>query len=276
MKLHILSDLHFEFQKWPARIDVNEIDADVTILAGDIGIGLQGIQWALDHFRRPVIYVMGNHEYYGQRPMAKTLEKAKQKCAETHVHLLHDDCSVIDGVRFLGTTLWTDFALFGIESREAMMTNARATMTDYTVIYGVRRGRVIEPGVSLRRQGDLITPQTTLALHEKGRQFLEKQLTITENADGNAWKATVVVSHHAPSTRSLVDPSARSPDDAAYGSHLESLIQKTNLWVHGHTHKASDYRVGASRVVCNPRGYKDSGSEAVEGFDPCYVVEVRA
>lgn len=55
MRLHIISDLHFEFQKWPMRIDVNTIDADVTILAGDIGIGLQGIQWALDHFRRPVI-----------------------------------------------------------------------------------------------------------------------------------------------------------------------------------------------------------------------------
>lgn len=199
MKLHILSDLHFEFQKWPARIDVNEIDADLTILAGDIGVGLQGIQWALDHFRRPVIYVMGNHEYYGQRPMAKTLEKAKRKCAETYVHLLDDD-----------------FALFGIEKREAMMANARKTMTNYIVIYGVRRGRVSEPGVSLRRQGDLITPQTALALREKGRQFLEKQFAITENADGNAWKATVVVSHHAPSARSLVNPLARSPDDAAY------------------------------------------------------------
>jgi len=274
MKLHILSDLHFEFQKWPMRIDVNAIDADVTILAGDIGIGLQGIQWALDHIRRPVIYVMGNHEYYGQRPMAKTLEKAKQKCAGTHVRLLDSTSTVIDGVRFLGTTLWTDFALFGLEQRDAMMVHAQTTMTDYAVIYGMRRGRVIEPGVSARRQGDRITPRAILSLHEEGRQFLEEQLAITKDVDGNAWKATVVVSHHAPSARSLLDRSAQSPDDAAYVSNLEPLIQTADLWVHGHTHVVSDYPVGATRVVSNPRGYADNGPEAVEGFDPYRVIEI--
>lgn len=274
MKLHILSDLHFEFQKWPARIDVNEIDADVTILAGDIGIGLHGIQWAIDHFKRPVIYVMGNHEYYGQRPMTKTLEKAKQKCAGTNVRLLDDEWAVINGVRFLGTTLWTDFALFGIEQREAMMAHAETTMTDYAVIYGLRKGRVIEPGISSRRQGDRITPRTTLLLHEEGRQFLEEQLAIAKDVDGNAWKSTVVVSHHAPCARSILNRTAQSPDDAAYASNLEPLIQHANLWVHGHTHVVSDYLVGATRVVANPRGYTDSGPTAVEGFDPRRVIEI--
>ena len=68
MKIHILSDIHLEFGKWRRTQDVNAIDADVTILAGDIGVGLSGIDWALT-FRRPVIYVLGNHEFYGQRPM---------------------------------------------------------------------------------------------------------------------------------------------------------------------------------------------------------------
>jgi len=60
MKIHILSDVHLEFGKWPREIDVNAIDADVTILAGDIGVGLAGLDWALG-FTRPVIYVCGNH-----------------------------------------------------------------------------------------------------------------------------------------------------------------------------------------------------------------------
>ena len=161
MKLHILSDLHFEFQKWPRGVDVNAVDADVTILAGDIGIGLQGIQWALDRIERPVIYVMGNHEYFGQRPITRTLEKAKRKCAGTHVHVLDNESVIIDGVRFLGTTLWTDFALFGIEQRDTMMAHAQSTMTDYALIHATRKGRLTEPGVSLRHLGDRITPRTT-------------------------------------------------------------------------------------------------------------------
>ena len=66
MRIHVLSDLHFEFQKWRNAIDVNEIEADVTVLAGDIAVGLEGVAWALKAFKRPVIYIMGNHEFYGQ------------------------------------------------------------------------------------------------------------------------------------------------------------------------------------------------------------------
>jgi len=113
-------------------------------------------------------------------------------------------------------------------------------MTDYAVIYGVRRGRVIEPGVSGRRQGNRITPYTTLLLHETGRHFLEEQLAISEDAEGNAWKATIVASHHAPCVRSLPNGSAQSPDDAAYASNLEPLIQNSDLWVHG---KLTSFRI---------------------------------
>lgn len=276
MKLHILSDLHFEFQKWPRSIDVNAIDADVTILAGDIGVGLHGLQWALDHIERPVIYVMGNHEYFGQRPMVQTLAKAKRKCAGTHIHVLENESVVIGGVRFLGTTLWTDFALFGIEQQEAMMAHAQVTMTDYALIHATRKGRLVEPGVSRYRQGDRITPSTTLSLHEAARRFLETQLALSCNASSNPnhWRNTVVVTHHAPSAQSLESRCAQSPDEATYTSHLESLIEQCALWVHGHVHVVSDYRVGASRVAANPRGYVDGGPHAVAGYDPCRVIEI--
>ena len=280
MKLHILSDLHFEFQKWPRGIDINAIDADVTILAGDIGIGLQGIQWALERIRRPVIYVMGNHEYFGQRPISKLLEKAKRKCAGTHVQVLDNEGVVIDGVRFLGATLWTDFALFGIDQRDAMMAHAQSTMTDYALIHATRKGRLAEPGVSLRHLGDRITPQKTLGFHEVTRRFLETELALPSPASGDhshpntPWRTTVVVSHHAPSVKSLENRCAQSPDEATYASHLEPLIEQCALWVHGHVHVVSDYRVGPARVVANPRGYVDHGPDAVAHYDPALVVEV--
>lgn len=111
MKIHILSDLRFEFGRWPKGIDVNAIDADVTVLAGDIGVGLEGIGWALTN-NRPVIYVMGNHEFYGQCPMNDLWRKAREKVADTHIHLLENESVLIDDphnpgecVRFIGATL---------------------------------------------------------------------------------------------------------------------------------------------------------------------------
>ncbi len=139
MRLHILNDLHLEFARWPREIDLNAIDADVTVLAGDIGVGLGGVTWALAAFRRPVIYILGNHEYFGQRLMPELLAAARTKCRGTHVHLLENDAVVIEGVRFLGCTLWTDFALFEEEERNVRaMEVAGLMMGDFLRILGGR------------------------------------------------------------------------------------------------------------------------------------------
>jgi len=119
MKLHILNDLHIEFEDFapPAT------DADVVILAGDIGVGVEGLRWAKDRFLdRPVIYVPGNHEFYHHD--LSLIEELKAQAPE-HIHVLNDDQVVIGGVRFLGCILWTDFALFGEAERFFAMQLAR-------------------------------------------------------------------------------------------------------------------------------------------------------
>ena len=119
MKLHILNDLHIEFEDFapPAT------DADVVILAGDIGVGVEGLRWAKDRFLdRPVIYVPGNHEFYHHD--LSLIEELKVQAPE-HIHVLNDDQVVIGGVRFLGCILWTDFALFGEAERFFAMQLAR-------------------------------------------------------------------------------------------------------------------------------------------------------
>jgi len=78
MRLHVISDVHLEFQKWRSAWGIRTLDCGVHVLAGDIGVGLSGITWALRVFTHPVIYVFGNHEYYGQRPMTELLAKAKE------------------------------------------------------------------------------------------------------------------------------------------------------------------------------------------------------
>lgn len=270
MKIHILDDIHLEFGKWSREVDIAAIDADVTVLAGDIGVGLAGLEWALG-FAHPVIYVMGNHEFYGQRPMIDLWRKAREKVAGTHVHLLENDVAVIDNVRFLGATLWTDFALLGADARADAMKAVGQDMNDYDQISvsGRRSSPRWDPVEGrMARRGESLTPQYVLDRHQESRAFLEMALSTNP---GPAAHKTVVVTHHAPSALSL-DPLSPDPLDVAYASHLDNLVAKADLWIHGHTHHPVDYRIGKARVVSNPRGYV--GHKLVEGFRPDLVLEV--
>ncbi|MEW8692248.1 MAG: metallophosphoesterase [Candidatus Thiodiazotropha endolucinida] len=135
MKLHILNDLHIEFEDFvpPA------MDADVVILAGDIGVGLEGLRWAEARFPdKPVIYVPGNHEFY-QHDI--TLIDELKAEAPDNIHVLNDDQVVVGGVRFLGSILWTDFRLFGEADKSS------STATDDGFLYHPK------PGPALHARG---------------------------------------------------------------------------------------------------------------------------
>jgi len=230
MKLHILNDLHIEFEDFepPAT------DADVVILAGDIGVGMEGLRWAEARFPgRPVIYVPGNHEFY-HHDLA-LIDELKVE-APDHIHMLNDDQVIIDGVRFLGSILWTDFALYGEVDKFFAMQQARQQMTDFSII---------------QNNGQRFTPEDAIRLHTASRDWLAAMLA--EPFDGK----TVVVTHHAPSSQSVHPRYASDLLTPAFASNLESLMggDGVALWVHGHMHESYDYEIYGSRVVCNPRGY---------------------
>lgn len=271
MKVHVLSDIHLEFGKWQKDIDVNAINADVTILAGDIGVGLSGLDFALK-FKRPVIYVMGNHEYYGQRTMAKLMAKARAKVANTNVHLLEDDTVTLDGVRFIGCTLWTDFLVLGKEQRDSLMRHAQERMNDFHAIRIAQRHAMTDDSVLLGQtwqRGRVWTPQQAADRNAQSVQFLTQALVQRSPSD---WSKTIVVTHHAPTVLSLAYKKATDPLDGAYASHLDELVAQADLWVHGHTHIPVDYQIGTGRVVSNPRGYLQEG--LLDGFIADLVIEV--
>jgi len=252
MKLQILSDLHLEMVR-PAYVwRIPETTAELIILAGDIGVGTAGVRWAVaeaERLGKTAIYVPGNHEYYGER--LSVLAKMKALTQGSRVHVLDMDALLLDGVRFLGATLWTDYLLFGRALRPEAMERAARSLNDHRLIN--------------RPEG--FTPAEALERHEAARAWLEAELA--SKWDG----ATVVVTHHAPSA---LGTHAKFRDDhltGAFVSDLEEMMLTYSpaLWVHGHTHHCVRYDVGRTHVVANQLGYPH---EAATGkFDPCLVLE---
>lgn len=246
MKLYILSDLHLEFGSFEPQVE-----ADVVILAGDIHPGVRGVDWAAQCFPdTPVLYVAGNHEYYGHA-LPRLLDKMRSRAEGTSVRVLENMPVELGGVTFYGCTWWTDFQLFG-NGRDAMAAVSER-MTDF------RRIRVSPQYRRLR-------PTDTVLQHVVSRQWLDRTLA-------GATGKRVVITHHAPSTRSLPDHRKNNLVSAAYASHCDDFVEASQaaLWVHGHTHYAVDYLIGNTRVLSNPRGYTD---EPVAGFRPHLVVTV--
>lgn len=247
MKLHVLSDLHTEFSDFDPPVT----DADVVVLAGDIGVGTSGIEWATWRFPDvPVIYVPGNHEFYGDDIR---ITDQLQAAAPGNIHVLSNDVLEFDGVRFLGTTLWTDFSLYG--EGEAWLSRQRAKA-------------LIEDFASIKNGQRAFTPEDSVELHESSKAWLVSELQTEFEGP------TVVVTHHLPATPSIAEQYNNDPLNPAFASRLEGIFEEyqPDLWIHGHTHVPCDYEIFGTRVVCNPRGYPSESS--ARGFSPGLVVEV--
>ncbi|MBL0354049.1 MAG: metallophosphoesterase [Dechloromonas sp.] len=253
MKLHVLSDLHLSV----AAFEVPKTNADVVIIAGDIARPKEAIAWA-STFTKPVLYVPGNHEFYGGS-IASTVQELRQLCSRRDIWVLDNNAVVIGGVRFLGTTLWTDFRLFGDgEKRDVAVSEALNFMRDFSRIQMDAASET------------MFTPDMSELLFTRHANWLEEKLA--EPFPGK----TVVITHHAPSPKSVHPKFAGSPLNACFVSDAERLIdgKRVELWIHGHTHDSFDYVLNGTRVVCNPRGYAKSGVSENPQFDPALVIEV--
>jgi predicted phosphodiesterase len=253
MKLNVLSDLHLSL----GALAMPENDADAVILAGDIARPREALSWA-SGFAKPVLYVPGNHEFYGGS-IAGTVDELKRLSAGTTIRVLDNDEVIIEGVRFLGTTLWTDFMLFGDgEKCVAAMREAQRFMRDFTRI---RFGEAPEL---------TFTPAASAALFKHHAAWLDRKLA--EPYAG----PTVVITHHAPSRKSIHPRFADSLMNACFVSDAERLFDgnRAGLWIHGHTHDSFDYFVNGTRVLCNPRGYAKNGVNENPLFDANLLVNI--
>ena len=248
-RLWIFSDLHQEWPEnaWDPAAHAPPGGFDVAVVPGDIHTPLtSAIDWLADRLPGvPVVFVPGNHEFWWDRgddryTLADMAERGRDLAARRGVHLLMDGAVEIR---------------HGSDSWAHASGTARRWMNDYRRIRRQSSGR--------HRH---IRPIETLALHRASRAFIDVALAAPFEGP------TVVVTHHAPHPTSLWDPHADLR--WCYASDLTDLIERRrpDLWVHGHVHSRADYLVGATRVVCNPRGHVDEGG--VAAFDSDMVIDI--
>jgi len=241
VRIHYFSDIHLEF----GPLELPKVNADVIVAAGDIGLGHQGLDW-LSRLGVPVVYVAGNHEFY-QHDHGKLVASLERKAGKGSVRFLENRCCTIEGVRFLGCTLWTDLG-----AGEEDVTHLESTVNDFHKI---------------RFNGGPYRLAHYQALHRRSRVWLEE--TLQSPFSG----VTVVVTHHAPTFWSW-DNRPSALNRFAYCNDLRGLMYEYDIaaWFHGHTHVVWDYRCADTRILCNPRGYH--GRNLVEDFRPDKVVEI--
>lgn len=222
MKGLIASDLHFEFHRDFGQSMVDSLpDADVMICAGDLESS-EGIEGALRRLckRWPhVVYVAGNHEFYGSS-IAEVRRQLTALAKELpNLHYLENDVVEIEGVRFIGTTLW--FRYFdGIGPRQRHLND-------------------------FHRIKDATTK--TYKENEAAIEFLEREVT----------EDSIVVTHHLPAEVCVRPRFKGSLLNAFFLCDMEELIRKRQpkLWIHGHTHDSVDETIGKTRIIANPFGY---------------------
>lgn len=253
VRLNILSDLHLSSQGLP----LPQTDADIVILAGDIARPQAALDWA-QGFDKPVLYVAGNHEFYGAS-LGATMQALQKQAQGSHIHILDNSQIELHGVRFLGSTLWSDFNLYGPGPvREQAITDALAFIRDFS--------RITTDDSPPRT----FSPTDMEALFNANCSWLQEQLA--QPFDG----PTVVITHHAPSPKSIHPRFEDSLINNCFVSNSEYLLdgERAVLWIHGHTHDSFDYQVNGTRVVCNPRGYAKDGVNENAVFDPNLIIEI--
>jgi len=263
MKFRLLSDLHLEFEERVLDYTPKPQQDDKTtvlILAGDIALGIDAVPFIQKMCKRfyKVVYCLGNHEFY-YNEYNKTRERWNDMAdMPGNFILLDDHVAIVDDVRLVGGTLWTDF------DNNDWMAKQRAlqSMNDYHC--------------AKFKSGDKVSGYRKRKLHPNDTHMAHMQtlFLIKETVRIPFEGPTVVITHHLPHPLCVAQEFRGDPLNPSYVTNLDEVIEANEIavWVHGHTHTNVDVEVHDTRILCNPRGY--TPDDLNEGFDENFTFEV--
>lgn len=240
MKLKIFSDIHNEIRRSKNKEEfiIPEHNTDhetILVLAGDIDHLKQTKKYAekySDRFKA-VIFVAGNHEYYGQHIKKDEHHGYSEK---ENVYFLNNSSIIIDDVRFIGGTLWSN-----IDTSPSNYDSIKNTSNDYKYIrYGNNYSR--------------LKINDVLFENYKTKEFFKKELNKKFNGK------TVVISHHSPTIKHANCRQNIPVDYTYFSTDLEDIINIPDVWIHGHIHRFLDEIRNETRYIINAVGYFDEST----------------
>ena len=280
--IQLLSDLHLEVH--PHFVPTPAAGADLLVLAGDVGSYQAGSRLLdqdfglarfspLQGWPTPVLFVPGNHEY-DLLDFDATHRRLRATCERLGIHWLEREVLTLQqltgrpgpAVRFVGTTLWSDFDALGpTDLQAAQSVNALADQLK------ARDKAFSAANFYLKKAGTTRHGAPWLAAQVRDEALLCQawlRAALGQLFDG----ATVAITHFAPSLKSSDPRFGLTPGTAGFCNALDDLLPQAQLWLHGHLHSPSDYRVGGCRVVANPLGYARKNEQSA--FQPAGLIRV--
>jgi predicted phosphodiesterase len=280
MKIQLLSDLHLEAH--PHWVAQPVPGADVLVLAGDIGSYQTASQLAdgdfglgrfspLTGWPTPVLFVPGNHEYDGM-DFDLAHARLRETCQRLGMVWLERESVVMHGVRFVGTTLWTDFDALGPASDAAQLpARGQPAANPLSQQLKARDKAFRAANYYLRKTLTVRNGEPWLAQGLR-EQALVCQTWLREALAQPFSGPTVAVTHFAPSLHSADPRYGLTPGTAGFCNALDELLPLANVWLHGHLHAPSDYRYQGCHVVANPLGYARKNEQT--GYRPQLLIEI--
>lgn len=233
MQFELVSDLHLEMDR--ERKVFPALGSDVLVVAGDLHVGAANVYRDLVHYGKlykHIVYVPGNHEYYGSSLAEFNSQLRLLLSKHPNIHFLNNQFVDIDGVRFIGSTLWTNFRY-----------NPLAMMAAKTLIADFKQIKDFTPELSAKE-------------FYQSKEFIKFAYESSQNPK-------VIVSHFLPATECIHSKYAHENLINNYfsnnlGEWISSL--ENTVWVYGHSHDPMDIVIGETRLVCNPLGYSPDNS----------------
>lgn len=249
-----MSDIHLEFEPF----QLSWCGEDVLVIAGDVAEfknrckAIRLFTRYLDNCPAHIVFVTGNHEYYGSD--INTVDTYWHYLNLPRFHFLNAMSVIInvnnEQVRFLGGTLWTDYQ----RGTKELMMLCKTMSNDYQNIYTNQ----------IHTKDNLFTPEYSVLLHDQQRQLLKILIDNISKDEENI--VNVMVSHHLPSYACVNNKYDGNVGNAMYAcTDMDELLDSgvIKYWIHGHTHVNVDKMIRGVRVLCNPHGYNNENMDFV-------------